>query len=135
MRVRLASRSSAAMRDPLQQRLATAKPEVLPVEGCLWIEDACCKMMTNGLWRCSWPGGACTPGLDECPKWLTDAIKRLPASGSLGVTQHRPQAPVLRRRSNSQVARIPVGRSFWRYSTIRKSPPYRHWQFGYENEI
>jgi len=51
---------------------------------CVFVKDACCKLMSTGIYRCSWPDlpgrpgtrGACTPGLETCPRWLTDELRR-----------------------------------------------------------
>lgn len=64
---------------------AIASRQPTPVASdCVYFGDACCKMMSNGIYRCSWPdqpgqpgsGGACTPGLEGCPAWLINEIKR-----------------------------------------------------------
>ena len=89
--------------DPVQRALTAVGGPQAAAGQCVWIEQACCKMMTNGLWRCSWPGGACTPGLETCPPWLTQAIRRLPYTrGQMGAFMGR--APSKRKRS--WVARV-----------------------------
>ena len=89
--------------DPVQLALTAVGGPQAAAGQCVWIEQACCKMMTNGLWRCSWPGGACTPGLETCPPWLTQAIRRLPyARGQMAAFMGRAPSKLKR----SWVARV-----------------------------
>ena len=56
--------------------VASTRPPQAVQQDCSWFGDACCRLMSSGVWRCSFPGGACTPGLEACPAWLTNEIKR-----------------------------------------------------------